>query len=630
MSEPITLALASVAVMGWLAQWVAWRTRVPVIVLLMLLGLLAGPVLGLARPSEQFGDLLPSFVKLGVAVILFEGGLRLHFHELAQAAAGVRRLVTIGTGLTLVVGSAAAHLVGGLPWPVAWLFGAIIVVTGPTVIIPLLRQARLKRQPASYLKWEGIINDPIGAILAVLLFQYIVHAGDIPLPALLARQGLGLLVAALLGAGSAYGLGLLFRRGYVPEYLKGPGTLSTVLGVFVLADQVLPESGLLAATILGMVLGNIRLPGIDEIRRFKEYVVVLLVSAVFLVLTADIDPVILLHLDWRSGALLAAVLLVVRPISVFGATMGTDMSRANRLLLAWIAPRGIVAASMAGLFGWRLQQQGYAEAALLLPLVFALILLSVTAHSLTIGWLARKLGLSARSQNGILLAGASPWSTGLAQVVRKTGLPCMIADTSWNRLQGPRLTGIPTYFGELITEEAERSLEFTELGYLVAATDNDAYNSLLCGHFATEVGRHHVFQLAPLPTAKESRRHYPRTIRGLILSGPRATYEDLQAKWYHNWTFQTTQLTDTFSAEDWLASVPKGSLPILCLQEGQVQLHSPESPIKPKPDALIVWFGPKRHPLKAEQTHTSSAGSQRSTASSGGGNTRSAGRPPGQ
>ncbi len=254
---------------------------------------------------------------------------------------------------------------------------------------------------------------------------------------------------------------------------------------------MLEESGPLAATLLGITLGNLKLPSIDEIRRFKEYIALLAVSGVFVLLTADLDPAILLELDWRSALLLATVMFVLRPVTIFLSTIGAGMALAERALLAWIAPRGVVAAAVAGVFGPALARarEGYAGAELLLPLVFAPILLSVVVHGFTLGPLARALGLSARRANGVLIVGASSWTVGLAQVLKEKGVPVMIADTSWHRLRQARLAGIKVYYGEILSEAAEQELELNEYGTLFAATDNDAYNSLVCSRFAAELGR---------------------------------------------------------------------------------------------------------------------------------------------
>ena len=604
MEHSVTQVLALVAVLGIGAQWLAWRLQMPAIVLLVVFGLLAGPVLGWIRPSQDLGVLLDPIVKIGVAIILFEGGLRLRFHELTQAASGVLRLVTLGVILSFPLGSIAAHYLGGLSWPVALVFGAIVIVTGPTVIIPLLRHARLRRRPASYLKWEGIINDPIGALLAVVIFEYFALVGEGALPQMLTRAGLGLVLAALLGVGSGYLLGVVYRRGYVPEYLKGPGALATAIGIYVIANRGLSESGLLAATLFGITLGNMRLPSIDEMRRFKEYIALVLVSGVFILLTADLKPSILLNLDWRSVGLLGAVIFVLRPVCIFASTLGAGMSWQERVLLAWIAPRGIVAAAVAAVFGPALQAQGYGGASLLLPLVFALIMVTVLAHGLSIGWVSRRLDLSAQTGNGVLIVGASPWTIGLAQTLKEKEVPVLIVDSVWHRLRPARLAGVKVYYGEILSEASEQQLELSDYGYLFAATDNDAYNALVCSHFATEMGRNRVFQLPDTSVEEPDPKRLPRTVRGLITPGERAWFEELMSNWYRGWTFQKTQLSEEFTFENLQAALPEGGLPIAAVKaDGGMQLNSPEQPLKPKPGDTVIWFGSKQDKGRPAKTN---------------------------
>jgi NhaP-type Na+/H+ or K+/H+ antiporter len=301
----------------------------------------------------------------------------------------VRRLITIAPVLAFILGSATAHFIVGLSWPVAMVFGAITIVTGPTVIMPLLRHARLRSRTASILKWEGIVNDPVGALLAVVLFEYFTLSdGGASGFSLAVSMIQTIIVAGLFGGVVGYALGKAYPLGHFPEYLKGPTMLAAVLFVYAGANILHDEAGLVAATALGLVIGNMNLPSIDELRRFKEYITVILVSGLFIVLTADLDLSLLVQMDWRSWALLATLIFIVRPLVVFASTIGAGLDREDRILIGWIAPRGIVAAAVAGTFSVRLVEAGYSDAVTLLPLVFALILLTVTLHGFSIGRLA--------------------------------------------------------------------------------------------------------------------------------------------------------------------------------------------------------------------------------------------------
>ncbi len=621
MHEDLTLALALVAALGIGAQWVAWRLHQPTIVLLLVAGLLAGPVFGWLHPSRDFGALLHPIIRLGVAVILFEGGLNLHLHELREAATGVKRLVSIGVVLSWVLGSLAAHWIGGLSWPVSLVFGAITVVTGPTVILPLLRHARLNRRPASYLKWEGIINDPLGALLAVVVFQYFISSeGQASFPAVAAGLALGLAAAAALGVGAGLLTAAALARGYIPEFLKGPVLFAAVLLIYIVANLAQAEAGLLAVTVFGVTLGNRRLASIVEIRRYKEYMTVLLVSAVFIVLTADLDPAVLARLDWRSGLLLAALVFAVRPVSVLLATWRAGMTWPERALVAWIAPRGVVAAAVAAVFAPEMAARGYPDAALLVPLVFGLILVTVLLHGLSIQRLASWLGLASTRRNGVLIVGASPWGVELARVLQDLKVPVLMVDQSWDRLKPARLSGIRVSFGELLSESAEESLELNDIGWLLAATYNDAYNALVCTRFAPELGRRRVFQLRLHGGDEDDPRGLPRTLRGEVVFDEGATYEELMRRHYQGWRFQKTRLTETYDYEAFRRDCPSDALIMLLVREGgEVAFQSSRSPLKPRAGDTVVCYLPaaERAPSRPPPSPAPLPGEPAPTASQG-------------
>ncbi len=589
----LTLALVSIVVLGVGAQWLAWRLRWPAIVVLMLFGLAAGPLTGLLVPQRDLGELVSPVVKLFVAVILFEGGLTLRWHEFLEAKGGVRRLLFPALPLNWVFGSLAAHYIGGVSWPVALVFGAIIVVTGPTVIIPLLRQAGLRRRPASYLKWEGIINDPIGALLAVLVFQFFTAAPEDGAWQIIAKLSVGAAAAIVLGYAAARLIALLYRRGWTPEYLKSPVLLMVVFVVFTAADMVHHESGLLATTVMGLTLANIGLADIEELRRFKEYLTVLMVSTVFIVLTAGLDTEALLLLDWRLIALIGAVLFLVRPAAIFLATFRSDMTLNERALVAWIAPRGIVAAAVAGVFGPAMVEAGYEDAAVLVPLIFTLILATVVLHGFSLRWLGRKLGLAASERRGLLIVGATPWSVELARTLKSLDIPVIIADSSWAHLRQVRLGGIEYFYGEILTESAEARLDLSDIGYLLAVTDNDAYNALVCSRFVPTLGREFVYQL-PISSDVQPRQ-LQNTVTGRVLFGEAAYYEVLLSRYYRGWRFQKTPITQGYSAQDYFERVGEEAMPFLLVRaSGKLVFRHGDVELKPEPgDSVVAFISPE-------------------------------------
>lgn len=598
MGHQLSLLLIAIIAIGVFSQWIAWLVRIPAIVLFLVSGVLAGPVFGVINPTEDIGEVLSPMVGLSVAVILFEGGLSLRLHEFKEAASGVRRLVTVGSALSWALYSTAAYFVGALSLPVSLLFGAILVVTGPTVIIPMLRQAGLNRRTASYLKWEGIINDPIGALLAVLVFQYFVLSGG-PGAAgggVFLDLGLAVIISLVLGGGVALALGWAFNHIWVPEYLKAPLTIACVLVIYGVASEVFAEAGLLAVTVMGMVMGNMSIAGMAELRRFKEYVTVLLVSIVFIVLTADLDPQVLRHLDWHAAALVAVVLFVARPAAVFLSTMFTDMNWRDRLLVGWIAPRGIVAAAVAGVFAPTLIEAGYTGAQQLLPLIFAVVFSTVVLHGFSLGRLSRWLRLSAEP-NGVLIVGASPWTTELARALaNELHVQVLLVDSSWHRLRTARLAGVRVLYGEVLSETVQQSLELNEIACMIAATSNDAYNALCCSHFVNSLEHDRVFQL-PMYDADENNdaKVVARPLRGRPAFSDHAQYEELWRRHHQGWQFYKTKLTDNYRFDDLKRDRSPESIPIAVLHDDKTLLLSPAGGTgRPEVGDTIIYYAPKR------------------------------------
>ena len=402
----IAATLVVVLAAGLAAQLVAARLRIPAIVVLIATGLILGPLSGVVTVPADSAE-VSAFIGLGVAVVLFEGAMDLRFGEIERVGKGIRRLTLLGPPIAMILGALAAHYVGGLEWPVAWVLGALLVVTGPTVIIPLLRQANLNKESSSLLKWEGIINDPIGVLLAMLTLQYFLIAdagvgGDLDF----ISRGLGvasvvvtlvgaIITAVVLGAGVGVLLGIVFRRGWVNAHLKSPLLLVAVLVVSTLADIVVDESGLLAVTLMGIVLGNMNLAEREQLLDFKEGLSVVILSALFIIIPAQLDIEQLLEIDWRIIGFIVVLMFVVRPVTVALVTIRSPLRWQDRVLMGWIAPRGIVAAATAGVLGPELVEAGYEDGAVFLPTVFLVIIVTVLAHGFSLGWLSRRLGLSA-------------------------------------------------------------------------------------------------------------------------------------------------------------------------------------------------------------------------------------------
>ncbi len=552
-------AFALVGALGVGSQWVAWKLRMPAIVLMLLAGVLAGPVFGLFDPQRDIGPLTAPMISLAVAVILFEGGLTLNFHSLRDAAEGVRRLVLIGAPLGWLTSTLALRYGAGLSWESSAVFGGIMIVTGPTVIAPLLRAARLSRRPAAMLQWEAIINDPIGALAAVLAFEVVLVLNTATTAgAAVMEFCVGIGFAAVLGGAAGWLMARSFKQAWVPEYMKIPVLFVVLLGVFALSDSLLHESGLLAVTVMGIMIANSNLASFEELRRFKEHATILLVSGVFILLAASLDFTQLGELTWRTGIFLALVVLVARPLTVMIALAFTKIPMKERLLVALTGPRGVVLVAVAGLFGERLAGLGVVDGGLIGPLAFALVTVTVVLHGFTLAPLARWLGQVAAETPGVLIVGGSRWSVGLAEVLAKHEVPVLIADPNRSHLRRARAADIQTFFGDILSEVAEHRVEINRFRVVITATDNDAYNTLVATDLAPEFGRENVFQLTR-EKSEFSRNQLPPSLGGRAI-GDRATFGEMSRRMWEGWTFRSTRLTEQFTLEDWRALRPEAVL----------------------------------------------------------------------
>lgn len=601
--ESIAVKLAFIGAAGIAAQWIAWRLRLPAIVLLLAAGFVAGPVTCFIEPARDFGAVYQPAIGLAVAIILFEGGLTLNFHEIRETSKAVRRIVLFGGPLTWVGAALAAHFIGGLTWTVSIILGAILVVTGPTVIMPLLRSARLKSRPASLLRWEAIVNDPIGALFAVIAFEtYLVIGGGHHAESLVMNIAIAAGFALLAGFGIAQLLIWAFIRGHVPEYLKAPVLFAAVLTVFATANVLLEESGLLAVTIMGIRMGNSRIASLAELRRFKETVTILLVSGLFVLLTAALEWPVIRNLDWRAAGFVVALLFVIRPAAIFIATIATGLSWQERLLTAWIAPRGIVAVAVASLFGTLLAGFGVEDGQSMVAFTFAVVTATIFLHGFTLAPLARVLGLRMTDKPGILIVGGSRWATALASKLTDMKVPVTIADANWNHVAEARQAGLDTHYGDPLSEHAHHNLNIGRFNALIAATDNEAYNSLVCTDFGPEIGRNNVYEIGGA-REQPGRRALRVTIGGRQLFSPGLDFRDLRERHAAGWTFQTTRLTAEFTAEAYFESRPEDARIILWRKPDGTLVFDygrEKNGAAPQQEDVILSFAPPRPSDTAE------------------------------
>ena len=612
MYEHAIIALAGIGILAIACQWLAWWIKLPAILFLLLAGVVAGPVLGWLRPEALFGDLLFPMVSLSVAVILFEGSLTLRLREIVGLEQVVRRLVTTGILVTWTVTTLATRWLLGFDWSLCLLFGAVTVVTGPTVIVPMLRTVRPTVRVANALRWEGIVIDPIGALLAVLVFEFII-SGQVSTAFGHTLLTFGKVLAAglILGVAGGYALGIALRRHWLPEFLHNVATLTLVFGVFAAANSAQTESGLLAVTVMGLWLGNMRGVPVDDILDFKESLSVLLISGLFIILAARIDFADLQQLGWPALGVFLAIQFLARPLKVLVATWGSSLNWRERTLLAWIAPRGIVAAAVIALFAVRLRQQGYTDAPLLVPLTFMVIIGTVVLQSATARLIAVWLKVAEPEPKGFLIIGASPLAQAVARALEDKGFRTLLTDTNWDHIRAARMAGLSTYYGNAVSEQADRHLDLVGIGRLLAMSPRTEVNALAANRYRGEFGANHLYALHT--TTEQGGTDKPRgraSIPGQVLFGSDVSYKKLSSLISQGAEIHETLLTDTFDYDDYYKKYYKRATVLFAVgPRGSLHVFVENDKFKPgEGSTVIALIQPEAKPEAAtEQPSPSTA-----------------------
>ena len=590
------LAVAAIIALGVAAQWLAWRWRVPAILPLLAAGFLVGPVLGVLRPSELFpAEIFFPLVSLAVGLILFEGGLTLRFAEIRETRRVVLNLVTWGGLVTWLGAAVAAHLVAGVDMHLALLFGALVMVTGPTVIGPLLRIVRPVSNVASVLKWEGIVIDAVGALVAVLVYESLLlsRAGE-PLGNVVLLHLRFLLGGAVRGAAGGAALAWLLKRRAVPDFLINVVALAALFATFTVADVLSSEAGLLAAVVMGIIVANAGVPNLGALLTFKEDLTVLFVSMLFIVLAANVSQeAVLAALSWETLAVVAIVVLLLRPLDVLLSSLGSKLTWQERAFIAWVGPRGIVAASVTSLLATRLLDEGIAGAEALVPLVFAVIVVSVLLASLTAKPLGVRLGVADPDPQGFLLLGAHPVARHIAKHLADRGLAVLLADTNPANVAAARAEGLPAYHGSLLADGMDDQARLAGIGRLIALTSNEEANALTAVRFRREFGKDNVFQLTP-------KEHEPSVNRlggehrGLWLSQGGLSYDRLQRLYGSGAELVEVPLSDEHTLADFVRTHGDGAVPLFIVQDGQVRVVSEATdPERESAGTLLTFIDPR-------------------------------------
>ncbi|MFD0863199.1 cation:proton antiporter [Sungkyunkwania multivorans] len=505
------LELASIIILGILAQWVAWKFKIPAILPLILIGLFVGPVSTLLSEDgtkwiepiwngeEGFfpGENLFYFVSLAISIILFEGGLTLRKNEIKNVGPVITKLITIGTLVTFFAAGIVTHYIFDLSWKICFLFSALIIVTGPTVISPILRNIPLKKDVSAVLKWEGILIDPIGALAAVLVFEFItVGEGNAYTKTALIEFGKIVLFGTAFGFTFAHALVYIIKKQWIPHYLLNVVSLSVVLLVFVESDIFAHESGLLAVVVMGLVMGNTKLPNLKELLYFKESLSVLLISILFILLAANIEMKdLILVFNWKSAILFAIVVFLIRPVGVFLSTFNSGLKLNEKVFISWVGPRGIVAAGIASLFGAKLAAKGEPGAEYITPLVFMIVLGTVLLNATTARPFAKLIGVFLKSSDGVLIVGASPFARLIGKYLDDNGRHVVLADSNKENIENAQEMNLLATEANIFSEDLSSDPEFSDIGYLMALTPSRQVNEHVLDRFGKSLGENGAFRL---------------------------------------------------------------------------------------------------------------------------------------
>jgi NhaP-type Na+/H+ or K+/H+ antiporter len=486
------IELAGIVVLGIVAQWFAWKLKLPAILPLILIGLVVGPLSTLfSEDGTKWiepvwngtegifpGEKLFNFVSLAIGVILFEGGMTLKRDEVLSVGSTIGKLITLGALVTFLGAGVATHYTFGLTWEISFLFSGLIIVTGPTVIAPILRNIPLRKDVASVLKWEGILIDPVGALVAVLVFEFIsLEAGyEYTMDAIMGFIKI-LIIGISFGLAAAYAFFYIIQKKMIPHYLLNVVVLAGVIAVFVVSDMFVHESGLLSVVIMGMVLGNKDMKEVKEILYFKESLSVILISVLFILLAANINIEELLLL-YRIETLLLflVVAFVLRPISVFLSSWGSSLKFKEKIFISWVGPRGIVAAGIASLFGLKLTMMKEPGAEYITPLVFMIVLGTVLLNATTARFIARILGVFIKSSDGVIIIGASKFSRLIGKYLKDNEKRVVMIDSNPDNIQKSKTLGLEAIEGNIYDEDLLTDSSLRHIDHLYALTGSNAVN----------------------------------------------------------------------------------------------------------------------------------------------------------
>ncbi|MGE9289497.1 MAG: cation:proton antiporter, partial [Puniceicoccales bacterium] len=549
MEKEILIGLTWVIFLGTLAQWCGWRFQIPSILLLLTFGLIAGPGTGLLDPDALFGNVVFPVASIAVAIILFEGGLSLNLKEFRESGTIILRLITIGGFLTWLLSTFFAWFLLDLPLGISLLFGALLVITGPTVIGPMLRQIRPRGRVSHVVKWEGILNDPVGAILAVLILESFLHGGLETAPSTFVSGILITLGVGVVGAiAGAFILIFAMRHRWLPDYLHIPVTLTVVIALNSISNLFQEEAGLVSVTLLGIILANQRTFPVKHIIEFKENLQILLISGLFIVLGARVETATLFQVGWSSLLFLLASILIVRPIAVIASTVGSKLNWKERFFLMLMAPRGIVVTALASVFAFRLSQTGNPEGERLFAEVLFVILGTVLFYGISASVYARKVQIGSANPQGLIFVGAHAWARMFALALKRNGIPVAMIDSNGSHIEASRTVGLTAHKGNIHSSEFLEEIDFAEMGRGLAVTANSEINAFAELALGKHLGKTHVYHLASGESSGQARGASSERQENVLFSSA-ATFDLIEKEFYSGAVVREIVLSEDWDPE---------------------------------------------------------------------------------
>jgi NhaP-type Na+/H+ or K+/H+ antiporter len=566
MSEYVLIALGAIVALGFAAQWLAWQLKIPSILFLLLFGLLAGPVLGYLDPDKLFGQVLIPFVSISVAIILFEGGLTLKISEFKKIGSVVVLLISAGAIITGIVTTIAAYWLLDLNFQVSVLLGAVLTVTGPTVIGPMLRNIRPQKNVGNILKWEGILIDPIGALITILVFEVIL-IGEVQEAAVAVVFGLSktVLAGVIIGGVFAFFFAFVIKKYWIPDYLAGTASLAFVVILFIVSNMIQQESGLLACTIMGIVLANQKYASVKRIRDFKENLTLLIIPVLFILLSARLTLADIDLLLTPAGVFFLLLLIFIgRPVAVWAATLNSGLKMNEKLFVSSIAPRGIVAAAVSSVFALKLEQTTIPQTEYLVSVTFFVIIGTVIIYGFTSPMIAKWLKISQSDPQGVLIAGGQEWALQIAEVLQEKKFNVIVVDTNRQHINNAKMMGLAAYNESVIGDKIIDDVNLEGIGKLLALTSNDEVNALSVLHFSEIFDKSNLYQLVP-NNEKDEISFSPEHLRGRFLFGKGIDFNFLSNKFAGGAMVKSTNLTEEFTFEDFKMEHGNNVIPLFII-----------------------------------------------------------------